>query len=363
MKPSRRTFLAATGSAAVASVAGAGTASAASSLDIPLPDNTSQLYPTMGKSADNPTATLYGNFKCPYTQEFVNSSLGDVVKERVKSGDMNLRFRQVAYEPNKGETTHGEAGAFISSSDPEIAAASLGVWDVSPGDYWDYFFEMYEELVSGTVTFDDLSQRMESAGVSNIDEIRARYENGRYDDLVQKSTGEARDLGVSYTPTLEMGKTITGPRGHSNIVGWIDSHLSEAVSHLPQKDSNQSKSDGSVSVKSKDEANVKRITFDGSSASGWANYELTVSEEIKNSKATKSSIEQSDSISGATAKGGVGPWKDTFEYTGDIKDLTLSQPIDVLHNGEKVDPKKLTETTVQTVEVSGKDGNATSCKI
>lgn len=360
MKPSRRTFLTVTGSAAVASVAGAGTASAASSLDVPLPDNTSQLYPTMGKSADNPTATLYGNFKCPYTQEFVNSDLGNVVEERVKSGDMNLRFRQVAYEPNKGETTHGVEGAFISSSDPEIAAASLGVWDVSPGDYWDYFFTMFEELVSGTVTFDDLSKRMESAGVSNVDEIRARYENGRYDDLVEKSTGAARDLGVSYTPTLEVGETITGPRGHSNIIGWIDSHLSDAVPHLPQKDSNESKSNDSVSVKSKDKPTVNRITFDGSSANGWANYEFTVSGEIKNSKATKSSLEASDSVSGATAKGGVGPWKDTFEYTGEIEDLTLSQPIDVLRNGEKFDPKKLSSGGV---EVTSTGGNSNSCTL
>ncbi|WP_433630560.1 hypothetical protein [Halomicrococcus sp. NG-SE-24] len=86
----------------------------------------------MGTDKDNPTATLYGNFKCPYTQEFVRGgNLEAVLNEYVTSGDFNLRFRALVYQP-PGTSSHGSDYYYISDSDPLISQAALGVWDVSP---------------------------------------------------------------------------------------------------------------------------------------------------------------------------------------------------------------------------------------
>lgn len=354
MKPSRRKFLTVTGSAAIASVAGVGSASAASApTDVPIPDNTSMMYPTMGTDADNPTATIYGNFKCPFTQEFVWGNLQDIIEEHVKEGNINIRFRQVAYEPDPNNPTHGQAGTFISPSDPTIGSGSLAVWEVEPESYWSYFFTMFSELVSGTVKSDDLGSRMKKAGVKDRDEILARVEEGRYSDLVKRSTEVARDLDVPNTPRFEMAEKITNPRHEVNdVLNWVETNITSAVSHLPQEDKKEetksdtssesskgkSKSGGSGSSKG---SSKTKITFDGSSAEAWAHYEFTVSGSFEKNRAMSASLDDGDSISGSTAKGGVGPWKDTFTYTGKITDLTLSQKIDVYRNGEIVDLDEL----------------------
>lgn len=352
MKPSRRKFLTVTGSAAIASVAGVGSASAASApTDVPIPDNTSMMYPTMGTDADNPTATIYGNFKCPFTQEFVWGNLQDIIEDYVKPGKLNIRFRQVAYEPDPGNPTHGQAGTFISPSDPRIGAASLAVWEVDPESYWSYFFTMFSELVSGTVTSDDLAARMKKAGVGDRDEITARIEEERYSDLVKRSTEVARDLSVPSTPRFEMAEQITNPRHEvSDILNWVDSNISAAVPHLPQEDEKEETETDASSESSKDTndssgsskgSSKTKITFDGSSAQAWAHYEFTVSGSFEKSRAMSATLNDGDTISGSTAKGGVGPWKDTFTYTGKITDLSLTQEIDVYRNGELVDLDEL----------------------
>lgn len=352
MKPSRRKFLTVTGSAAIASVAGVGSASAASApTDVPIPDNTSMMYPTMGTDADNPTATIYGNFKCPFTQEFVWGNLQDIIEDYVKEGELNIRFRQVAYEPDPGNPTHGQPGTFISPSDPTIGAGSLAVWEVEPESYWSYFFTMFSELVSGTVKSDDLGARMKKAGVESRDEITARVEEERYSDLVKRSTEVARDLDVPNTPRFEMAEKITNPRHEvSDILNWVDTNISAAVSHLPQEDKKEETETDTSSESSKDKSggsgssegsSTTKLTFDGSSAKAWAHYEFTVSGSFEKSRTMSATLNDGDTISGSTAKGGVGPWKDTFTYTGKITDLTLTQEIDVYRNGEIVDLDEL----------------------
>jgi hypothetical protein len=291
------------------------------------------MYPTMGTSADNPTATIYGNFKCPYTMEFVNGNLHELIEEYVLTGEMNIRFRQVAYEPNEGNPTHGKGGTFISTSDPRIGCGSLAVWDVSPEDYWSFFFNMFSELVSGTVMAEDLAERMEAAGVSDIDEITTRIKQDRYLDLVKKSTDTARELGVSYTPTFEVAGVIVSPDEHTT--SFVESHVSEAVSHVPDSTEGSSESEGSETE------SKMTITFDGESAQGWAHYECTVSGEFVTNRSTSAEIEDGDAVSGSTCKGGVGQWKDSYTCTGDITDLKLSQPLDIYRNGELVDLDEL----------------------
>lgn len=341
MKPSRRKFLAVTGSAAVTSVAGVGSASAAVPIsNAPVPDNTSVMYPTMGTDAENPTATVYGNFKCPFTQDFVNNVLPDLIEKHVKPGKLNIRFRTISYEPYGRGSTHGtQSNAFISDSDPTISATHLGVWEEDPESYWQYFESMFAEpLISGTVTPEKLEPIMDQSGVDNIKEIVARVNNGKYDSLVKDSHDASLDLKIEHTPTFEIAdSTFVGPKPDdlSDLVSFIQSNLSAADKYLPKEDSEEvtsGDSEGSSSGES-----TSTVTFDGSSAQAWAKYEFTVSGEFKQTSAMDSSLEDSDLIDGSTASGGVGPWEDTYVYTGEITDLTLTQPIDVIRNDEPID--------------------------
>ncbi len=302
------------------------------------------MYPVMGTDAENPTATVYGNFKCPFTQDFVNNVLPDLVDKYVMKGKLNICFRTISFEPYGRGKTHGtQSNAFISDSDPKISATHLGVWEEDPESYWKYFESMFAgSLVSGTVTPEKLKPVMDKTGVDNPEEIVARVNKGKYDSLVKDSHESALDLKIEHTPTFEIAdSTFVGPKPEdlSDLVSFIKANLSKADTLLPKEDSNDVSSGESSGSASGNATNT--ITFDGSSAKGWAKYEITVSGEFKQDRSMDSSIEDSDVIDGSTASGGVGPWKDTFAYTGEITDLTLTQPIDVLRNDEPVDLEKL----------------------
>lgn len=345
MKPSRRKFLAVTGSAAVTSVAGVGSASAAIPIsNVPLPDNVSQMYPTMGTDAENPTATVFGNFKCPFTQDFVNNVLPDLAEKYVKTGKMNVRFRTISYEPyGRGKTHSTQSNAFISDSDPTISATNLGVWEEDPEAYWKYFETMFADpLISGTVTPEKLKSVMNKSGVDNVKNIVAQVNNGKYDSLVKDSHEASVDLKIQHTPTFEIaGSTFVGPKPDDlkDLLNFVQANLSGAETYLPKEDKKEDVKSGDGSGEGSASGETT-ITFDGSSAQGWANYEFTVSGKFKQTRTMKSSLEDGDSKDGSTASGGVGPWEDTYTYTGELTDLTLSQPIDVLRNEEPLDLEK-----------------------
>ncbi|WP_227379021.1 DsbA family protein [Haladaptatus halobius] len=313
----RRTFIK-TITASALGIGLAGKASATRSVsEAPVPDQTSNLkYATMGTDADNPTATLYGNFKCPYTQDFVNNNLKDVLGKFVDSGQMNLEFRALAYQP-PGTTSHGSSTYYISSSDPRISEVALGAWDVQPTDYWGFFEMMFDSLVSGTVTYSDMENHLQSANVSNRSTIINRAQDDQYDAAVKETADDAGSAGVSYTPTLELNGDTTPPHHETDtILNWIESRLS----------SSSSKS---------------TITIDGSKTETWTNYDFVVSGTVEKSRANNASINPNDTISGSEVTGNVGPWKDSYTFTGDLTSFNVTEGADIYLDGEKVDPSNL----------------------
>ncbi|WP_458186029.1 hypothetical protein [Haladaptatus sp. NG-WS-4] len=107
-KTTRRQFVQLSGDAALFGFAGTASANHTTSDPVsgaPVPDDPGQFtYATMGEG-NNPTATLYGNFKCPYIREFVLGNMEDVIQEFVKPGRLDLRYRALAYDPPGGVLT------------------------------------------------------------------------------------------------------------------------------------------------------------------------------------------------------------------------------------------------------------------
>ena len=221
----RRQFLYLTGGAALLGVAGTASASEAVST-APVPDDPGQFtYATMGEGT-NPTATLYGNFKCPYTREFVLGNLDHVIEEFVAPGKLDLRYRALAYEPDPDDPSHGSSYYYISDSDPLISECAMGAWDADPHGYWSFFRDVFETQVSGTVTHDEMRERMADSGVDDRDAAISRARDDRYHDPVYWTRDAAYDAGVTFTPTLELNGETTAPHHDTQaVLDWISGHL------------------------------------------------------------------------------------------------------------------------------------------
>ncbi|WP_227355438.1 DsbA family protein [Haladaptatus salinisoli] len=216
------------GGAAFFGFAGAASANRTTSDPVsgaPVPDDPGQYtYATMGEGS-NPTATLYGNFKCPYTKDFVLNNLEDVIREFVEPGRLDIRYRALAYEP-PGESSHGSSYYYISSSDPRISECAMGAWNAEPNEYWAFFRDMFENRVSGDVTYDDMRARMRQSDLEERDTAISRAKDGRYEDPVYQTRYAAGDHGVEFTPTFELNGETTPPHHDTqDILNWIENRL------------------------------------------------------------------------------------------------------------------------------------------
>ncbi|WP_144240087.1 DsbA family protein [Haladaptatus cibarius] len=191
----------------------------------PIPNNPGQYtYATMGHGG-NPTATLYGNFKCPYTQDFVLNNLEDVIREFVESGRLDIRFRALAYEP-PGRSSHGSSYYFISDSDPLISESAMGAWNAEANEYWAFFRDMFENKVSGNVSYDDMRARMNQSDLEERGTAISWAKDSRYEDTVYQTRYAAGDDGVTYTPIFELDGDTTPPHHDTqDILNWIENRL------------------------------------------------------------------------------------------------------------------------------------------
>ncbi|WP_227380808.1 DsbA family protein [Haladaptatus halobius] len=115
----------------------------------------------MGAATAPVTATIYGSWKCTYTQDFVQTLLQTIIQELVQSGQVSLVFREVAYRDGKpfhgpDELTAGHAG--------------LAVWNHAPESYWSYFATVFANQQAGSeswATADQLLALAKAAGIPN----------------------------------------------------------------------------------------------------------------------------------------------------------------------------------------------------
>ncbi|WP_231186411.1 thioredoxin domain-containing protein [Haladaptatus sp. DYF46] len=310
-------------SAAAVGLGVAGTASAAPSVSgAPVPDDTDLKYATMGTDVDNPTATVFGNFKCPYTQNFVNNNLKDVIDEYVSTGQLNIEFRALALQP-PGTSSHGSSTYYISSSDPRISEVALSAWNEQPGEYWDFFEMMFDDRVSGTVTYGEMRNHLESAGVGDRSEIISNAKDGDYNNAIDQTADVAGSYGVSFTPTMELNGETTAPHHDTDsLLDWIGSQISGSSS-------------------SSASSSETTLTIDGTKTDGWTEYELSVDGTLEKSTAMDASKDWSDKLSGSTVNGKVGPWRDSYTISGEINHFTIGDGAVVYKNGETVDPQQL----------------------
>ncbi len=104
----------------------------------------------------------------------------------------------------------------------------MGAWDAEPGEYWAFFRDMFEDQVSGTVTYDDMRARMRQSDLEERGTTISRAKDGRYEDPVFQTRYAAGDDDVPFTPTLELNGDTTAPHHDTQeVLNWIESHLPE----------------------------------------------------------------------------------------------------------------------------------------
>lgn len=162
-------------------------------------------YARLGSDDADVTATLFGNWKCPYTREFVRQMMGEVVQKFIQPGDVALEFRALSY-------LDGEP--FLGSDAPRAARAGLEIWESNPQKFWNYF-----TLVFGNqppeehewATADRLVRFAKAANVGDTDTLSKALFTGAHRKQVKQTTERAGELGIATVPRVVTEEAVTAP--------------------------------------------------------------------------------------------------------------------------------------------------------
>lgn len=172
----------------------------------PTPSNPEEYrYATMGPRDDAPTATVYGNWKCPHTREFVREELPELVDEFVASGDVALQFRTVAYVDDE---------PFLGPDAPRASRAGLAAWNVDPDSFWAYFAYVFDNQPPEREAWaqpDVLARFATEAGLASVDQFESEFESDTYGDPVAEAATEFQDLDADAIPRVVTDEEVTAP--------------------------------------------------------------------------------------------------------------------------------------------------------
>lgn len=174
--------------------------------DIPLPETpTAHSYAVMGTPSDAPTATIYGNWKCPFTQAFVSDMLPDLVEEYVRPGDAAIEFRAVAYHADQ---------PFLGPDAPRATRAGLAAWHTDPANYWDYFAYVFDNQPPESVAWaqpDILTRFGSQSGITPLPQFQQRFQGQTDIDLLETTVRDFDRLGAHAVPRVVTADAVTAP--------------------------------------------------------------------------------------------------------------------------------------------------------
>jgi protein-disulfide isomerase len=167
-------------------------------------DATQHSYAIMGSSNSDAIIDYIGSWKCPVCARFSQGFLRTLVDDYVQPGDVQIRFRNLAY-------INGDY--FLGRDAPAAGHAGLAVWNTAPDAYWqfhEYVFRNQPPEREQWATADRLAEFAKAAGVSATDEIKTAVETNQYEAELQETAKLASRVQASGTPTLVVdGKAIS----------------------------------------------------------------------------------------------------------------------------------------------------------
>ncbi|WP_226042300.1 hypothetical protein [Natrinema sp. DC36] len=175
------------------------------------------------------------------------------------------------------------------------------------------------------------------------------FRSGGYRGQIREANGSTVSIGsdVSREPDL-------------SIPDGVPTTPEEAASGTESAGSSRGASDEATSDEESPQLpNVLLVDGDPSDAT---RYEFTVDGAIEHANYEGATIDDEDTIDGATVQGSVADWKDAFRFDGDLAELTVDGPGTVLVNDEAVDPADFGRQLPHVLEVAGQ-GTPTSYEI
>ncbi|MFB6130642.1 MAG: DsbA family protein [Salinigranum sp.] len=173
---------------------------------LPMPGDPSRYgYARIGSDDAMATATLFGNWKCPYTRAFVLGDFETVLQEYVEPGDLAVRFRAVGYL---------DGDPFLGSDAPRAARAGLAVWNADPATYWRYFGTVFTNQPDEHyewATADRLVRLAKKSGVGSTDDVRRAITAGTYADRVRRTSDAMAHNDLATVPRIVAGGRNTAP--------------------------------------------------------------------------------------------------------------------------------------------------------
>ncbi|WP_416841674.1 DsbA family protein [Haloferax sp. DFSO52] len=170
----------------------------------PVPDaSPDPRYPTLG-TADT-TLTIFGNWKCPYTQAFVRQQLGRLVDDFVVTGDVSIEYRNVAY-------MNGDP--YLGADAPRAAEAGLAVWDIDPDAFWTYFAHVFANQPQERfewATAENLTRFAERADVEGVEQVQQALRSRSYAQSVRQSAEAATEMRITTVPRVVFDGEVTAP--------------------------------------------------------------------------------------------------------------------------------------------------------
>lgn len=178
----------------------------------PLPSSPGKhTYATATASGNVPVVTYLGNWKCPFCAQFATGegnvlSMADIVTEFVEPGDLQFRYRAVAYG--------SDGSPFLGPDAPRAGRAGLSVWHRAPERYWRFHETVMAHQPPESerwATVDKLVSFARAVGMDDIEGLRSDLQSDTYREEVRANTDYAAEVGIQGTPSLVVGDRVVSP--------------------------------------------------------------------------------------------------------------------------------------------------------
>ncbi len=148
--------------------------------------------PSLGAKDAKVVIVEFSDYQCPYSGQYFNRTMGEVIKEYVQSGKVRYLFRDFPLELIHPKALKAAEGAYCAGEQ---------------GKYW----EMHDRLLrnQGAIAADILPLHAEVLGL-NVPWFRECLESGKYAVKVQQSVTEGKEIGIRGSPVFFLGLNTMG---------------------------------------------------------------------------------------------------------------------------------------------------------
>ncbi|QQK78140.1 DsbA family protein [Salicibibacter cibarius] len=171
--------------------------------------------PTLGDSDAPVTVIEFGDYKCPACKDWDETVFPQLEEDYIESGQVQFAYINTLF--------HGEESLLA-------ALASEAVWEQSPGAFWSFHKDVFQEQPEAQshddawVTIDKLVEIASgSDGTIDEEQLEEDIQNAAFSENVMMDQELVEEYEVSLTPTIIInGIMLEDPFDYERIVELIE---------------------------------------------------------------------------------------------------------------------------------------------